>query len=90
MRFAEVDADDDEDCGHEKDLQKVVEQVNRLETEKYELEQKLQTNKFFEVYQENERLQAQLKNMHALMDENEQMRAELEALRACSFDERTA
>lgn len=28
--------------------------------------------------------------MHDLMEENEQMRVELDALRSCSFDERTA
>jgi len=35
-------------------------------------------------------LQMQLTNMYNLMDENEQMRAELDALRASTFEERTA
>ena len=43
-----------------------------------------------EVYQENERLQKLLKNMHSLMEENELMRAELDVLRSSTFDERTA
>ena len=46
--------------------------------------------KYDEVYKENERLQQQLKNMFDLMEQNEQMRTELDALRSCSFDERTA
>jgi len=50
----------------------------------------LSNSRFDEVYKENERLQLQLKNMFDLMEENEQMKAELEALRSCSFDDRTA
>ena len=90
VRFAEVDADDVEECGHEKDLRQLQEQVQMLELEKYKLEQRLTATKYDEVYKENERLQAQLKNMYDLMEENEQMRTELEALRSCSFDVRTA
>ena len=37
VRFKEVDADDIEECGHEKDLAKLHEEVMKLELEKYEL-----------------------------------------------------
>ena len=39
MRFKEVDADDYEECGHEKDLHKLQETVDRLEFEKKQLQQ---------------------------------------------------
>ena len=90
VRFKEVDADDLEECGHEKDLKKMQEQMDQLELEKFDLEQKLTKNKYDEVYRENERLNLQLKNMYYLMEENEQMRAELDAMKASTFDERTA
>ena len=47
-------------------------------------------SKFDEVYKENERLQAQLRNMFIVMEENENMRVELEVFRSASFDDRTA
>jgi len=50
----------------------------------------LTATKYDEVYNENERLKVQLNNMFELMEENEQMRTELEAMKSCSFDERTA
>ena len=90
VRFTEVDADDIEECGHEKDMQKLQQQVNDLELDKYKLQQKLTQNKFDEVYEENERLQLQLENMFNLMEENKNMRAELDAMKAATFDERTA
>ena len=58
--------------------------------DKYELQQKLTTSKFDEVYKENERLQTQLRNMFMVMEQNEQIRAELDVLRSATFDERTA
>ena len=39
---------------------------------------------------DNERLQTQLKCMYDLMEENENMRVEVDALKSCSFDDRTA
>jgi hypothetical protein len=42
------------------------------------------------VYQENEKLKAQLNNMWILREDNENMRSELELLRASTFDERSA
>ena len=36
--------------------------------DKYELQQKLTTSKFDEVYKENERLQTQLRNMFMVME----------------------
>ena len=90
VRFNEVNVDDDEECGDEKELKKVKKQVEQLEHEKYKLEQQLTKQHYDEVYKENERLQKLLKNMHSLMEENELMRAELDVLRSSTFDERTA
>lgn len=90
VRFKEVDVDDIEECGHEKDLAKLNEQVIQLEVDKYELQQKLTTSKFDEVYKENERLQAQLRNMFMVMEQNENIRVELDVLRSATFDERSA
>ena len=41
VRFSEVDADDVEECGHEKELKEMHAQVMQLELEKYQLEKKL-------------------------------------------------
>lgn len=70
VRFSEVDADDVEECGHEKDLKALHEQIMYLDQEKYTLQKKLTQSNFDAVYQENERLQQQLKNMQSLREEN--------------------
>ena len=41
VRFNEVNVDDEEECGDEKELKKVKKQVEQLEHEKYKLEQQL-------------------------------------------------
>ena len=41
VRFNEVNVDDEEECGDEKELKKVKKQVEQLELEKYKLEQQL-------------------------------------------------
>ena len=41
VRFNEVNVDDDEECGDEKELKKVKKQLEQLELEKYKLEQQL-------------------------------------------------
>ena len=45
-----MDADDIEECGHEKELKKMQKQVEQLEIEKYKLEQKLTQKHYDEVY----------------------------------------
>ena len=90
VRFEEVNADDIEECGHEKDLKAMNDLVMQLENEKYILEKQLTKNHYDEVYKENERLKQQLKNMFAVIEENEQMKIELDVLRMSTFDERTA
>jgi Leucine-rich repeat (LRR) protein len=57
VRFHEVDADDIEECGHEKDLKELTGQVAQLELEKHELQRQLTKTNYDEVYRENERLQ---------------------------------
>ena len=47
-------------------------------------------SKFDEVYKENERLQAQLRNMFMVMEQNDNMKVELEVYRSATFDDRTA
>lgn len=41
VRFKEVDADDIEECGHEKELKQLQEQLAKVELEKYQLEKRL-------------------------------------------------
>ena len=45
MRFAEVNADDVEECGHEKDVNKLEEKIMLLEQENYRLRMKLTQSK---------------------------------------------
>ena len=53
-----MNPDDLEECGHEKDYQKLQEKVDKLELEKFQLQQKLTKSHYDEVYAENERLQS--------------------------------
>jgi len=90
VRFEEVNADDIEECGHEKDLKELNSQVMQLDLEKFKLEKQLTKNHYDDVYSENERLKQQLKNMFSVMEENEHYKIELDVLRMSTFDDRTA
>ena len=50
VRFKDVDVDDVEECGHEREVYELKEQVRQLEHEKFKLEKKLQVTNYDEVY----------------------------------------
>ena len=57
MRFKEADIDDAEEFAHEKEINELRAQIQRLQDDKLQLQVRLQKAHYEETYKENERMQ---------------------------------